>query len=155
MGRLVVMVLGFGPEGPGSIPDATKDSPSVLGVHTHKIHCSKCPTIGRCQLTIGVVPGENFLPLSETYQNCGGEDKWSCHLSSRSRYWIPAIVKWASVIRSNIPLCLKPYIGLRFPKGTRQQQHKKINVENKLKDLEMKVSEIANDIISRARQNLT
>ena len=46
-------------------------------------------------------------------------------------------------------------MGLRFPKGTQQQQHKKINVENKLKDLEMKVSEIANDIISRARQNLT
>ena len=31
-------------------------------------------------------------------------------------------IKWASLLRSNVPLCLKPYMGLGHPNDTRQQK---------------------------------
>ena len=37
MGKLVIMALGFGLEGPASISDTTKDPPSARGVHARKI----------------------------------------------------------------------------------------------------------------------
>ena len=71
---------------------------------------------------MGVVSRENFLPLSEAYQNSGDGDEWCCHLSSRGKFWTPAIVKWASLLRINVPLCLKPDMELGLPSGIRQQQ---------------------------------
>ena len=41
MGNLVVMTLGFGPEGLGLIPDAAKDPPSACGVLACKTVVSK------------------------------------------------------------------------------------------------------------------
>ena len=47
VGNLVVMASGFGQEGPGSIPDAAKDPPSVCGVRARKIRVSGSPVVGR------------------------------------------------------------------------------------------------------------
>ena len=49
------MASGLGPEGPGSIPDAIKNSPSASDVRARK-----SPVVGHSQFTMGVVPGENF-----------------------------------------------------------------------------------------------
>ena len=59
MGSLVVLVSGFKPEGPGSIPDAAKDPPSACSLRAHKIYGSKSPMIGHYQFTMG----ENFPPF--------------------------------------------------------------------------------------------
>ena len=40
---------------------------------------------------------------------------------SRGRNQTPAMVKWASLLRSNILLCLKFYMGLGLPSGTQQR----------------------------------
>ena len=47
MGSLVVMASGFGSEGSGSIPDATKDPPSKCGVLARNICSSESPVVGR------------------------------------------------------------------------------------------------------------
>ena len=47
VGSLVVMASSFGPEGPGSIPDAAKDPPSKCGVLARKIRGSESPVVGR------------------------------------------------------------------------------------------------------------
>ena len=57
------MASGFGPEGPGSIPDGSKDPLSACGVRARKIRDSESPVVGRKQFTIGVVSGENFPPF--------------------------------------------------------------------------------------------
>ena len=41
------MASGFGPEGPGSIPDTIKDPPIACGVNARKIRCSESPVVGR------------------------------------------------------------------------------------------------------------
>ena len=45
VGSLVVMMLDFGPEGPGSISDATRDPP--CGVNAYKIRSFESPDVGR------------------------------------------------------------------------------------------------------------
>ena len=40
------MALSFGPEGPGSIPDAAKDPPSKCGVLARKVRGSESPVVG-------------------------------------------------------------------------------------------------------------
>ena len=45
MGSLVVS--SFGPEGPGSIPDASKDPTSKYGVLAREIRGSESPVVGR------------------------------------------------------------------------------------------------------------
>ena len=40
------MASGFEREGPGSIPDAAKDPPSVCGVRARKFHGSESPAVG-------------------------------------------------------------------------------------------------------------
>ena len=74
------MSSGFGPEGQSSIPDATKISPSACGVRALKIRSSERPVVGRQQFTKGVVSGENFPPLSKTYQN------WELELDGADTY---------------------------------------------------------------------
>ena len=65
---------------------------------------------------------KNFLSISETSKNCGDVDGWCYFLSSSGRNRTLAIVKWACLLRSNVLLCLKHYMGLGLPSGTRQQQ---------------------------------
>ena len=43
----VVTASGFGPEDPGSIPDATKDPPNAYSARARKILCFESPVIGR------------------------------------------------------------------------------------------------------------
>ena len=47
VGSLVAMASSFGPEGPGSIPDAAKDPSSKFGVLARKIRGSESPVVGR------------------------------------------------------------------------------------------------------------
>ena len=50
----------FGLQCMGSIPNATKDSPSVCGVHTFKICVTECPAVGLQKFITGVVSGEKI-----------------------------------------------------------------------------------------------
>ena len=50
----------------------------------HKIGNSESPAVSHQQFTMVVVSGENFLLVSETYQNCGGGDEWCYYLSSEA-----------------------------------------------------------------------
>ena len=47
MGSLVVMESGFGPEGPGLIPDDAKDLPSASSLHVREIRGSDSPAVSR------------------------------------------------------------------------------------------------------------
>ena len=122
------MAVQLQTEGPGVVPDATKDPPSAGSVLAGKICGSESPVVGRQQFTMDVVSGEYFPRLSEPYQNCGGGNGWCCRLSSKGRNPTPAIVKWASILRSNIPLCLKPYmgIGLKVVEGSNNNNERRI-----------------------------
>ena len=70
------MPSGFRQQSPGLIPDATKDLSSKCGVRAHKIRGSESPILGRQHFIMGVISGENFPSLPETYQNCGDGDGW-------------------------------------------------------------------------------
>ena len=114
----VVRASGFGQDYPSSNPDSIKDPLSTCGVHARKIHGSESSVVHRQQFTMSVVSGENFLPLSDTHQNCGGGDRFCCHLSSRGRNRIPAIEKLASLLRSSVLLCSKSWVGFGLISGT-------------------------------------
>ena len=63
------MAGGFGPEGPGSIPDTSKDPPSACGARARKIHGSRGWSLAvyhRCCLW------KKCPSFSETIQVCGG-----------------------------------------------------------------------------------
>ena len=47
MGTLVVMASGLRPEGPGPIPETTKDLPSARGARARKIRGSESPVVER------------------------------------------------------------------------------------------------------------
>ena len=61
------MTSGFAQEGPGSIPDVTKDPPSKCGVSARKIRGSERPVVGRQQFTMGVIflPCQRYIKIGE------------------------------------------------------------------------------------------
>ena len=87
-------------------PGDMKDRPSANGVRSRKIRDSESTIVGRQHFSVGGVCEENFPLLSETYKNCGGGDEWCCYLSSSERPRTPIIVKRASLLMSNVPICL-------------------------------------------------
>ena len=81
VGSLLVMTSAFGPEGPGSISDTTKDPPSARGVRARKIRVSESSVVGRLQFTMGVVSGKNFPLFQRHIKIEKVDDGWCCHLS--------------------------------------------------------------------------
>ena len=65
-----------------------------------------------------MLPLEKFFPpLSETYQTWRW--RWMVLPSIvRGRNRTLVIAKWRSLLRSNVPLCLQPYLGLGLPSVT-------------------------------------
>ena len=117
VGSLVIMVLSFGPEGPGLIPDAAKDPPSTCSVCTRKICGSERPAVGHKQFTMDVVSGENFPPFHR-------------HIVMDGAAIYHCKAEIGLLLLKNRPpysgvmylLCPKPYMGLGLPSGTRQLQ---------------------------------
>ena len=61
------MASGFGPEGPGSIPDAAKDPPSACGHELENYVVLKVPwLIASSLVTSRCCPWRKFPSLSET-----------------------------------------------------------------------------------------
>ena len=88
------MVLGFGLEGPGSIPHATtKDPPITWGVCAHKTYSFESPMVSRQQFTMGVLSEKNFPPFQRHIKIEEVDDGWCCHLLQTGRNWTPAIGK--------------------------------------------------------------
>ena len=110
-GSLVVFASGFGPEGLGLISDALKHPPSVCSVYAHKIHGSEIPVVGHKHFNIGIVCEKKKSPLHVRDMQKLWKCKWCCRLSSRGRNRTPDIIKWASLLRSNVSLCLKALYG--------------------------------------------
>ena len=54
-------------EGPGSIPDATKDPMSAYGARACKIHDFESLEVDFYQFTMGVISGESFPPLQRQF----------------------------------------------------------------------------------------